>query len=89
MVLLPPSFVAVSRIEYVPVEVNVWDGSLDVENSIQPPPVLYSHVHEVGFPVDSSVNWTVSGAVPVVGDAVNAAIGAGKGVGVGVGVGAI
>src|SRR6266508_2114624 len=35
-----------------------------------------SHSHDVGPPVDASVNWTVSGAVPLVGEAENDAVGA-------------
>ena len=39
------------------------------------PPSPKFHSHEVGDPVDSSVNWTVRGAVPEVSDSVNAATG--------------
>ena len=52
-----------------------------------------SHAHEVGFPVDVSVNFAVNGGCPLTGAAVKDAftstgpgIGAGVGVGVGVGV---
>jgi len=34
-----------------------------------------SHCHEVGLPVEVSVNWTSSGAQPEVGLAVKSAVG--------------
>ena len=35
-----------------------------------------SHSQAAGPPVDVSVNWTVKGALPLVGEAENAAVGA-------------
>ena len=55
---------------------NVHDGFRTVEKCVQlPVPILYSHFQEVGVLVDWSVNVTVSGAVPEVGAALNAASG--------------
>ena len=38
------------------------------------PPSPKSQFHMVGFPVERSVNWTVSGASPLRGDAVKSAL---------------
>ncbi len=48
---------------YVPGFWYVYDG----DATIEVPPSPNSHAHIVGPPVDKSVNWTVSGDVPVVG----------------------
>ena len=52
---------------------NVWDGFC--AELVPPSPKV--HAHDVGVPVDVSVNDTASGAVPDVADAVKAAVGAG------------
>ena len=38
----------------------MWLGLGSVESTV--PSLVKSHAHEVGVPVDASVNWTVSGA---------------------------
>jgi hypothetical protein len=60
----------------VPGIVYVWRGFC----SVLDPPSPKSQLHEVGDPVEVSVNWTVSGAVPDVGDPAKEATGAGTGV---------
>jgi hypothetical protein len=63
---VPPSPI-VSVTSQVPAVVYTYDGfSLEFE---PPSPKAQSHV--VGDPVEVSLNWTVRGAVPEMGDAVN------------------
>jgi hypothetical protein len=69
---VPPLLATVSRTRYVPGAVNVWAGLLADE--VEPSPKL--HAHEVGFPVDWSVNWAGWGAVPEREEAVKRALGA-------------
>jgi hypothetical protein len=57
----------------VPAAVYVYVGFWAVDV----PPSPNDHAHDVGLPVDVSVNVTGSGAVPDVGVAVNDATGAG------------
>jgi len=71
LVLDPPvAELAVSFTVYVPGFWYVCDGFAS-NPSVVPSPK--SHAHMVGFPVDVSVNCTVSGAVPEVGVAVKSA----------------
>jgi hypothetical protein len=49
------AFDTVSETAYVPVVANVWLGFCAV--LVPPSPKL--HDHDVGVPVDASVNWTV------------------------------
>jgi hypothetical protein len=69
----PPEFDAVRVTVYVPAAVNVCDG-LCAELV---PPSPNDHDHDVGDPVEVSVNETASGAVPEEADAVKDAVGAG------------
>ena len=55
--------------------------------SAEMPPSPKFHAQVAGFPVDRSVNATVSGALPFIGVAENTGSGTGVGVGVGVEVG--
>jgi hypothetical protein len=71
-VSLPAAFAAVKVTAYVPAVVYTWLGCRDVD--VLPSPK--SQAHDVGGPVDVSVNWTASGAGPDVGEAVNEATGA-------------
>jgi hypothetical protein len=72
----PTALVAVSRISKIPEEENEKEGFLVVANWVQTiVAFLYSHFQDVGELVDWSVNVTVSGAVPKVGAALNAASG--------------
>jgi hypothetical protein len=48
------ALLAVKVTAYVPFEAKVWLGFRDVEV----PPSLKVQVHDVGVPVDVSVNWT-------------------------------
>jgi hypothetical protein len=75
LVLDPVAFVAFRVTVYVPALVKVCDGFRTVE--VPPSPKV--HAQLVGVPVEVSVNWTASGAVPVVGDQVKLATGAGTG----------
>jgi hypothetical protein len=70
-VLLPSALVAVRVTVYDPAVVYTCDGFWALP--VLPSPKDQSH--DVGEPVDSSVNWTVRGAVPEVRDSVNAATG--------------
>src|SRR3954468_24378544 len=67
----PPALEATRRTVYVPAAANVWLGDCAVD--VVPSPK--SHDHDVGAPVDVSVNWTASGAVPLVGVAEKLATG--------------
>jgi hypothetical protein len=60
----------------VPAAAKVCDGfcTVDVAVELESPKF---HAHDVGLPVDVSVKFTDSGAVPVVGDIVKFAVGAG------------
>ena len=68
----PPALDAVRVTVYVPALAYVVDGFCDVEVL----PLPKSHDHDVGLPVEVSVNCTANGAVPDVGDAVKLAVGA-------------
>jgi hypothetical protein len=59
--LVPPTFVAVSRTLKVPVPVKMWVGLRTVEAG-EPSPKF--HDHDVGSLVDVSVKPTDNGAVP-------------------------
>ncbi|OQA58290.1 MAG: hypothetical protein BWY45_01258 [Euryarchaeota archaeon ADurb.Bin294] len=71
LVLEPPvAELAVSFTVYVPAFWYVCEGFAIIPSVVPSPK---SHAHMVGLPVDVSVNWTVSGAVPDVGVAVKSA----------------
>ncbi len=58
---------------YAPPFSKVWTGFCSVESTI--PSLLKSQAQLLEFPVEVSVNWTVSGVTPVSLLAVNAALG--------------
>jgi len=66
-------FDAFRRTVYDPGVSYVYEGFLSVD--VFPSPK--SHDQDVGFPVDWSIKVTVSGLVPLLGDAVNSETGAG------------
>ncbi len=66
----PIAELAVSFTVYVPAVWYVCEGFASIPSVVPSPK---SHDHMVGLPVEVSVNWTVSGAVPVVGAAVKSA----------------
>jgi len=68
-VLLPAAFVAVSVTVYFPALEYLCVGLLAVDDVPSPK----FHFHEVGVPVLLSVNATVNGIFPEVGDAENSA----------------
>jgi hypothetical protein len=59
--LLPVPLLTVRLTVYVPAEVYWCEGLVAVEVWESPK----FHVRDMGEPVDASVNWTVSGRVPV------------------------
>ncbi|MCV2492034.1 hypothetical protein OF117_22055, partial [Geodermatophilus sp. YIM 151500] len=63
----PAAFDAISRTVYVPAAAKVCDGDRSVE--VAPSP--NSHAHDVGAPVEVSLNDTANGATPLTGDASN------------------
>lgn len=71
LVLLPWVFLTVRETVYLPFLVYICKGFLTVEDV--PSPKL--HLHEVGDPVLLSVNCTLNGTFPEVGDAENAPAG--------------
>ena len=76
---LPPAFVAVRVMSYVPAA-KLNDGFFVVANCVHPTLALrYAHLHTFGVFVDVSVNATLSGPVPLRGVAVKFATGAGGG----------
>ena len=80
LVLLPPAFVAVSRIDHVPALSNSVGfcvvAPLEKFDQLLPPLLLFSHSHDVGVFVLASVNATDSGDDPLSGVPVNDATGA-------------
>src|SRR4051794_6410011 len=69
-VLLPPAFDAVKVTLYVPAAAYVLFGLCSVDVVLSPK----SHAHDVGAPVEVSVNDTSIGATPEVADAVKLAV---------------
>jgi hypothetical protein len=76
LALLPWVFLTVREVVYLPFLVYVCTGLLDVEDVPSPK----THLHEVGDPVLLSVNCTLKGTFPEVGDAENAPTGVLEGV---------
>jgi len=79
----PTAFVTISLIEKFPA-LNTTEGFwfvLNVNGVLFPFTSVAFHCHDVGRFVDVSVNWTVKGAVPLVGVALKPATGAGEGEG--------
>ena len=75
MVLEPPEFVAVSLTENVPALVYTKRGFRTVESTT--PSFWKSQAQAFGPPDEVSVNWTLSGAEPLVGMPVKPATGGG------------
>jgi hypothetical protein len=71
VVLLPAALATVNVTVYVPAARYLCSGFSNGE----PPPSPKSHDHDVGEPVDVSVNCTSSGPYPDVGEAVSEAVG--------------
>ena len=72
-VLDPPAFVTVSFTVNLPAFEYAWVGCFSVE--VVPSPK--SQLQDVGFPVEVSMNWTVSVTFPLVGLPLKEALGAG------------
>jgi hypothetical protein len=73
----PSAFVAVRVTVYVPPPLYVWLGFWSVDPFALPDPGSPKfQLQDVGLPVDVSVKLTTRGAVPLVGAAVNEALGA-------------